>query len=325
MAKRQKKQTVTQEIMSEVRKILSSYSNDVTRSNYYRILRNYIAYCRKNHNIQSLTDAAKLEYVQKYADSLVSSDTHLSPFTIHTYLSGITSVVGTIDSRIKLASIQKPTRVVGHVFRGRRKENETELNPKYERVIRFCKAVGIRRAEMTRLRGCDFHLKDDGTAKIVVYRGKGGKRQQQAIFSDIEFVKSCFEGVGENEKVFTKSELNCRINIHKYRALHAQEAYTRCEEILKTPGGEEKLKREVIEYWNQFKKVPFPMKMIEGTYTLRGETRKMALAQIRKGHPFIKLHYSKLALLHTSMYALSHLRTGVTMHYMLYTDVPTDA
>lgn len=319
MAKRQKKQTVTQKIMAEVCEILRSYSNNVTRSNYYRILKAYILQCKKKHNIQSLTDAAKLEYVQEYADWLVDSK-KLSPFSIHTYISGITSVLGRIDSRIKLASVNKPLRLCGCISRGRH-ISEMEENPKHEKLIRFCKCVGIRRAEMARVRGRDFRLLDDGTGEIFIYRSKGGKYQRQRVLQDVSFVKSFFDAVGPDEKVFKSSELSSRLNIHKYRAISAQNAYKIILAKLKAePEFEEVLKREIIDYWYQFKKTPFPEKLLHGTYTVRKSVRSMA---IKNNLP---IHFLRIAAIWVSMQKLSHMRISVAVeNYLLYTDTPANA
>lgn len=61
---------------------------------------------------------------------------------------------------------------------------------------------------MKRLTGQDFAIDESGYPCVVVKRGKGGKYQLQRILEkDVDFVKSYFESVGSEERVFEETTL----------------------------------------------------------------------------------------------------------------------
>ena len=137
---------------------------------------------------------------------------------------------------VPMEEIRKPKRLSGNISRSRRankirlKEKnlqglQEENNPKYARVVALEKAAGIRRAELSKLCGEDLDFRD-GDCLIVVRHGKGGKRQEQYILpQDVDIVRAIFQSVGAEEKVFSKEEMNNKIDFHGMRAAHARRCY----------------------------------------------------------------------------------------------------
>ena len=141
-----------------------------------------------------------------------------------------------VAAGVPMEEIRKPKRLSGNISRSRRankirlKEKnlqglQEENNPKYARVVALEKAAGIRRAELSKLCGEDLGFRD-GDCFIVVRRGKGGKRQEQYILpQDVDIVRAIFQSVGAEEKVFSKEEMNNKIDFHGMRAAHARRCY----------------------------------------------------------------------------------------------------
>ena len=315
MAKRKRKPTVTQTIMTEVFAKTKNIPNDVTRRVYNRSAKKFVDYCRATHDVRTY-DECKV-HLQDYANSLVERG--YSAYTIHTYLAGACKAFD-----LKIGDIDKPKRRISEIYRGRDNApltTSSDMNhPKWQYLIEFQRRVGIRRTELMKLTGKDF-LHEDGKYYVFVKRGKGGKQQKQYIRpEDAAFVKSYFDIVGPNERVFAPELFNNTLNLHKLRADAAKQIYFEIiEKLRKTPEFSKELERDIIERWQKCKinkrtgkPPPFPYSEIQGFYTLRGENRKNA---IKRGMP---TSYLKLAVMWVSMFKLSHFRNDVTVqNYLL--------
>ena len=89
MAKKNRRKSVTQQIMTEAVKELNKHQHDLTRQQYIRDFKRFVVYCRQLHNVRNLGECKK--YIQEYADYL-SDEKCLSASTVHTYLASICSV-----------------------------------------------------------------------------------------------------------------------------------------------------------------------------------------------------------------------------------------
>ena len=199
---------------------------------------------------------------------------------------------------------------------------QEENNPKYGRVVALEKAAGIRRAELAKLCGEDLDFRD-GDCFIVVRRGKGGKRQEQYILpQDVEIVRAIFQSVGAEEKVFSKEEMNNKIDFHGMRAAHARRCY---EYYVKRIEADQSfafdMRIKLMERWLEAhetlcfsdrrtwsrQRSLFEQEMDDRPYKLRGDNLSKALAS---GSP---TEYKRLALMCVSVLHLSHLRLDVTV------------
>ena len=313
--KRVRKPTITQQIMAVATEKLAKYQHDVTRKMYTRQFRLYVKFCREYFDCRTF-DSCK-EHIQEYSNYLQTQNYTAS--TIHTYLAAVCAVFD-----VNLATITKPIRHVADYTRGREAKNldsKNDLdNPKWSYLVEFQKRVGIRRDELKRLKGRDFELDESGYPCVVIQKGKGGKKQHQRILpQDIEFIKQYFDAVNENEYVFYRKYFENDLNFHHLRALAAQEYYReQVRRIQEDSTYAEQLENEIRARWTKmnlnkkgkakkFKEIEF-----QGIYSLRGKNRALAL---RKELP---IHYSKVALLATSIFKLSHWRNDVTIaSYML--------
>ena len=178
-------------------------------------------WCKEQYGCRMLEECSA--HIQDYADFLVAQGR--TPSTIHTYLAGICRICG-----IPLADIQKPIRVVAENTRSRgtkavdgRADSSREASP---RLYDFACIAGIRRAEYLHLTPKDLVEDDFGNPCILVRKGKGGKRQMQRILPDeLAAVKAVFDNPADANHLFSKAEMNNKIDLHHLRDLRAQQMY----------------------------------------------------------------------------------------------------
>lgn len=267
----------------------------------------YGEWCKRTYRCRHFVDCR--EHIQAYSDWLVEQGKSAS--TIHTYLAGVCRVY-----EVPLDKVQKPKRVTSQNTRSRGRKDVDERSDvgrkASPRLHDFAAVVGIRRAEYTRLRGDDLVYDESGYLCVQVKRGKGGKFQLQRILpGDEMFVRAHFDGSAS--LVFTKAELDNKIDLHHLRALQAQRAYKYyADRLHKEPGYRERLEVEIKARWRLYNKRRWKQREFEGTYQLRGANRELA-QRLRR-----PVEYDRLAVLAVSVFHLSHWRTGVTVsNYLL--------
>ena len=310
-----------------IKRVLPQIQNNKTGAAYKKHIKNFAKWA-KDRGHKRPEDITR-DVIQEYEQFLESSPKGYSPATVHTYLAPICAAAG-----VRMSEIRKPKRTAGSITRGRdidangeptnnnpqgrRQEND----PKYNRLVRLQKSVGIRRAELARLKGCDLLQKKSGYF-IRVNRGKGGKYQEQYILpEDVPTVKSVFAGVGEDENVFSKEELNNKINLHGLRAEHGQKCYSHYEDLFKRhPEYRDTYRKTLLRRWEkahlrlksddpgawEHQRSRFVADMDDRVYTLRGDNSSKALVG---GFP---TEYDRLALMCVSVLHLSHWRLDVTV------------
>lgn len=301
----------------------NSIPNKMTRKAYMNNFRKFLLFCTSEKGISSVKEIiGNKELIQEYTDALIQKG--LSASTVHTYIAPVCRFCG-----VNMKEIKKEKRVTAEYKRGRtgngkikRSDNDIS-NPKYAKSVEFQKRVGIRRAELAKLKGGDFDYdKELGCYYVHVKKGKGGKEQKQRILpDDVEFVSKYFDGVKTDEKIFSAEELNNKIDYHSLRAKHAKDCYSYYLEKLNAKDGDkyrEELKEQIWKRMHH--KAGFRAtkesyraftKEVEGTYKIRGSNKKLALEH---GLP---TEYDKLATMAVSVFHLSHWRNDVTVHSYL--------
>lgn len=312
---RVKKQTVTQQIMAQVREHHAERAHDTSRKQYIRDTKKFVKYCREIFNCKSFEECRA--HLQDYADYLKSKKYAAS--TIHTYLAAACS-----SFDVNLGEINKPTRHVADYKRGRaQKDNgvRTDINDiKWKHLVDFQRAVGLRREELMDLTGEDLVIDESGHICVHVRRGKGGKPQNQRINEGYEdLVKSYYDRTPASQHLFERELFKNDLNLHALRANSAKAYYyEQLRKIEREPTYKQQLISEIysrckVDHHDKNGKIRrIPKNEIEGYYVLRGKNRQLAK---EKGLP---LSYNKTALLATSIFKLSHWRNDVTVaSYML--------
>ena len=312
---RKKRQSITQQIMQEVRETQKSRAHDLTRKQYLQQAKRYVKFCRDSFNSKTFDDCRI--HIQDYSNYLQNLGYCAS--TIHTYLAAACAVWN-----VKIESIDKPIRHVSEYIKGRKEKTDSykvDINdPKWSYIVDFQRLVGLRRDELLHLKGNNFGYDESEHPCVIVERGKGGKMQYQRINREDEnFIKAYFDNVDINERIFDMKYFKNDLNFHKLRAECAKKYYfDELEKINKDEYYAEKLEKEIRARWQKMNKrkngtvKPFDKKEIRGYYVLKGKNRVLAK---EKGMP---LRYNKIALLATSVFKLSHWRNDVTVaSYML--------
>ena len=315
-----KRKSITRVLLDDAREYFQKYSNDETRKAYTNNYKKYIKYCRDNFDCRSKDECGK--HIQEYSDYLQKQGYTAS--TIHAYLASVCNY-----HSVNMNKIKKPRRHTAEYTRGRGSYKNSNLsgdfdNPKFARIVRFQTIVGVRRAELKRLKGSDFVCDESGFPCVQIRRGKGGKFHLQRLVGtaeEIEFVRNCFKNSAENDYIFSRSEYKNKLNFHYLRAKVAQRAYAYYVNRINAEGEAyiKELEAQVRARWDKYNVNPetgkakyFPRNLIEGKYYLRGKNRQFA---VENG---LAVEYSKLALFAVNVLHLSHWRNDVGVEsYML--------
>lgn len=262
------------------------------------------------------------DHIQDYADYLYGEG--MRPATIHTYIAACCYVWG-----VPMEQINKPGRHCYDAVRSRgeksvdkRTDSGREASP---RLYDFAMRVGIRRHEYLALRCGNFVEDESGYPCVEVTKGKGGKYQLQRIMpDDVEFVKAYFSDGAKDQFVFTKAEMNNKIDLHAIRADVAKRAYQYyLDKLQADPDYRVQLTKEIEKRWTLYRGTP-PLNLkkkydwvwseerVHGEYKIRGKNRIKAE---KNGLPVV---YDRLAVMAVSVFHLSHWRCDVTVdNYLL--------
>ena len=317
IAKKQRRLSVTQQIMLEVKASLSRYNHDLTRKQYIRNMKYFVQYCRSEHNCRSLDECK--QYIDVYINFLINKG--LSACTIHTYAAAISATY-----QIPLNSISKPRRIIGEFTRGRNEiqyphSSQDLENPAYRRLIEFASKCGIRREEYAKLKKSSWVI-DPSTGKhaIFVARGKHGKEQYQLVRDeDVPWFEKFFAEVPDDRYIFSKAEMNNHLNLHRFRADNAKRWYAELEQKLKDDPSYADIMIEQIKARYIHSRDPrtgkpkhFDPKSVEGFYFLRKSLRQK---QISENKP---IKFNRLIVKYVSIFCLSHYRESVCIqNYLL--------
>ena len=192
-----------------------------TEQQYKKHALKFAEYCKSTYRCKTLEECKS--HIQDYANYLTASGKTAS--TTHTYLASICRVFD-----IPLSDIKKPIRVVAHNTRSRgrkavdeRKDAGRKVSP---RLYDFASIVGIRRNEYLHLASDDLVVDDFGNWCVRVKKGKGGKQQLQRILpEELKAVKAIFDHPADESHLFSKVEMENKIDLHHLRALRAQKMY----------------------------------------------------------------------------------------------------
>ena len=308
-------------------RVLPKIQNNKTGTAYKKHLKNFARWA-KEHGYRRPEQITK-EVIQEYEQHLEDSPKQYSPATIHSYLTPVCAA-----ANVKMDEIRKPKRTAGSIVRGRRRDADGQdvsrnqqgdrqaNNPKYARLVALQRVTGIRRAELSRLKGAD--LVERGSSLYVrVCKGKGGKEQMQYILpQDRQIVREIFAGVAPDQKIFSKAEMSNVINLHGMRAQHGRDCYQHYLRLITTKhGAADSLRQTLLRRWEkgherlhesdpkawERQRARFLADCDDRPYLLRGENLSKAQAL---GLPE---EYNRLALMCVSVWHLSHWRLDVTV------------
>ena len=293
---------------------LKGITDNQTITAYKKDCKLFAAYCKEQGvKRPDQLQGKEKELLQGYEKELEASG--YSPATIHRRLAAPCKATG-----ISMSEIEKPKRTAGKITRSRNpdanKQGRIEATEaRYNRLIRFQNAVGIRRAELARLTGADLVIDEMGYLCVYVERGKGGKTQLQRILpEDEKTVLEIFQAADPEQKLFSPEEMQNKIDLHALRREHAQRAYKYYAARLKNePGYKYQCRQELMARYDERHRPGASRQRFiaditnEQPYKLRGENRQKAIEQGKE------TEYNRLALMAISVFCLSHWRSDVTV------------
>ena len=260
----------------------------------------FVRWCKSERKCKTLNEC------RNYADEYLKQniDKGLSPYTLKLQVSALCKLYGCSSSDF----ISTPPRKRKHITRSR--NTNIKCNTEFER---FCLCTGLRRREITALRGTAL-IEENGQYYIAVHNGKGGRRRIAEIVEtskDIDFVVNIMKKA-ENRKVFSKVP---DIDIHAYRAAYAKKVYQ------KYARNRNDYKNErLILYHNRLVTTYTDKSEVQQYYNPDG-TLKKGFADVRSAYHCRddKKHicYDRLALLKCSQ-NLGHNRPSVVADHYLW-------
>ena len=261
----------------------------------------FARWCKSAYNCKTLKDC------RNYADEYLqlNIDRGLSPYTLKLQVSALCKLYSCSSTDF----IATPARKRKNITRSR----FTQISRNTTEFERFCLCTGLRRREITALKGTSL-IEEDGQYYIVVTNGKGGRRRVSEIVGtpeDINFVVAMMKKA-ENRKVF--NEIPC-CDIHAYRAAYAKKVY-------------QKYARNRNEYRAE-RMILYHNRLIT-TYTDKSEVQKYYNPEgtLKKGFTDVRtayhcrddkknICYDRLALLKCSQ-NLGHNRASIVAEHYLY-------
>ena len=195
------------------------YSFD-TMKDYIRAGTAFGRYCKEKHNCKTI--AACRAYVEEYLQTRIDS---YAPSTVKLDAAAIAKLYrcSTRDFDIKT-----PERTRAGITRSRYARNMDKhfSEKKNADLVLFCRATGLRRSEVEKVKGTQLIYKD-GRYYVYIERGqgKGGREREVPIIGDPATVRRVVQlmtaaGTG---KVF--SRVHAAADIHGYRAEYAAALY----------------------------------------------------------------------------------------------------
>ena len=181
----------------------------------------FVKWCKLNHKCKTLDDC------KPYINEYLKTRFHLSPYTIKLEACAIAKLYGCSSYDF----IPTPKRHRANITRSRgfAKRDKIFSEEKNKELVTFCRSTGLRRREVTHIRGNQLIFKD-GNYYLGV-KGKGGRYRESLIIGDVNLVVNMMKSAGDN-KVFKSVSTNA--DIHSYRADYCNSLYNMFARDVKT-------------------------------------------------------------------------------------------
>lgn len=173
----------------------------------------FARYCRDNHHCKNLADC------RQYVGEWMESRQELSAYTQKLSASALCKLYGESLEELGI-STKRAARGEITRSRGTAKRDAHFSEQKNADFVEFCRSTGLRRSEITKLRG-DQLLQEEGQWYIQT-TGKGGRFRIIPICGDVNLVVRKMQSAGTG-KVWAKVP-SCA-DIHSYRADYATRVY----------------------------------------------------------------------------------------------------
>lgn len=197
------------------REITSNYifSWNTYRS-YLRHCCYFVLWCKEKYRCKTL------EQCRSHVDDWLENRKALSASTQKLDASALAKLFGCSTTEF----IKTDSRLRGNIkrSRGKKKMDAHFSETKNWELVEFCRSTGLRRAELSALKG-NCLKEDDGQHYIIVRSGsKGGRYRESLVIGNVDLVIRKMNEAG-NKKGFAK--ISSAADIHSYRAEYATAIY----------------------------------------------------------------------------------------------------
>lgn len=176
----------------------------------------FIQWAKENHQIKSLDEGKK--YVNEWLE--MREKQGLSAYTVKLETSALMKLYSISSEDIYKSKARYRANI--NRSRGEKVRDKHFSEENHKDLVRFCRATGLRRAELQQLRGNDL-VEINGELFIAVIRGsKGGRHRNIPLTFDKAFIEGLMRSKGE-DKVFEKIPNGA--DIHSYRGEYATRLY----------------------------------------------------------------------------------------------------
>lgn len=176
----------------------------------------FIQWAKENHQIKSLDEGKK--YVNEWLE--MREKQGLSAYTVKLETSALMKLYSISSEDIYKSKARYRANI--NRSRGEKVRDKHFSEENHKDLVRFCRATGLRRAELQQLRGNDL-VEINGELFIAVIRGsKGGRHRNIPLTFDKAFIEGLMRSKGD-DKVFEKIPNGA--DIHSYRAEYATRLY----------------------------------------------------------------------------------------------------
>lgn len=176
----------------------------------------FIQWAKETHQIKSLDEGKK--YVNEWLE--IREKQGLSAYTVKLETSALIKLYNISSDEIYKSNARYRANI--QRSRGEKVRDKHFSEEKHKDLVKFCRATGLRRAELQQLRGTDL-IEINGEPFICVSRGaKGGRHRNIPLAFEKDFIQGLMSSKGDN-KVFEKIPNGA--DIHSYRAEYATRLY----------------------------------------------------------------------------------------------------
>ena len=176
----------------------------------------FIQWAKETHQIKSLDEGKK--YVNEWLE--IREKQGLSAYTVKLETSALIKLYNISSDEIYKSNARYRANI--QRSRGEKVRDKHFSEEKHKDLVKFCRATGLRRAELQQLRGTDL-IEINGEPFICVSRGaKGGRHRNIPLTFEKDFIQGLMSSKGDN-KVFEKIPNGA--DIHSYRAEYATRLY----------------------------------------------------------------------------------------------------
>ena len=188
---------------------------------YTRLAMAFAKWAKETHGERDVTKMRC--YVREYLEYITAKN--LSVFTIRTHAQALAKLYGCSSTDFGFAFVPR-TRAVIKRSRGEVKGFNEE---RYGYITDFIDATGLRRHEVLGLRRREIYY-CDGVLYVFVRQGKGGRQREVPVLrSDEKTVLNIKDrALGDDEKLFKKSDIPKNAPCHAHRAKFAAIRYGLC-------------------------------------------------------------------------------------------------